>query len=116
MTGDIQWPEDMRPDVGIVAEEAARLLGVELEDLRGHGNLHGGKKAVMVEWCCGLSGASQREVGRYLGYRSDAGVGLARRKGRGILEEDRNLASVGQVLAKRIASSVKRGRKQCDIT
>jgi hypothetical protein len=113
-TGDILWPEERRADVETVARVAVEVLGVRLADVRFHGHRLGARKAMVVEWCCRLSGATQREVGRYLGYKSDTAVGKARRKAREVLSNTPELAAEAEELEKRLAVVLKSPDGRCE--
>ena len=81
--GDVDWPVDRKPALEAVAEQAAGVLNVALSDVRAHGRRLGDRKAVMVEWYCRLSDASQRKVAQYLcyehwGMRPFSACGVAR--------------------------------------
>jgi len=90
--GDIEWPEDRRPDVATVEEGVKAVLGVTGEDLRFHGHRLGVVKAVALELCCRLSGATQRAVSQRFGYRHESAVGRARRVAQIALAADPKLA------------------------
>ena len=67
------------PNLETVAGEDAGVLGVALSDVRANGHRLGDRKALVVEWCCLLSDASQRAVARHVGYGSESAVGKARK-------------------------------------
>ncbi len=90
--GDIEWPEDRRPDVAMVEEAGKAVLGVTGEDLRFHGHRLGVVKAVALELCCRLSGATQRAVSQRFGYRHESAGGRARRVAQTALAADPKLA------------------------
>lgn len=96
--GDIVWPEDRPPSVAEVAEVVMAELGVTLAELRFHGHRMGQRKALAVELCCRLSGATQREVGRYFKYGSEASVGKARQRVQACPDKARDI----DILAKKV--------------
>ena len=111
VTGDVIWPEDRRPDVETVAGVAASVLGVALADIRFHGHRLGERKALAVEWCCRLSGASQRAVGQYLGYGSESAVGKARKRAQAALSKSREYAAMERKVLRLTASKTDRKQK-----
>lgn len=87
-TGDIAWPEKRQPDLATVAGVVSDVLGVSLGDMRFHGQRLRDVKCLAVEWCCRLSGASQRSVAQYLGYGSESAVSKARQRACCVLSSD----------------------------
>ena len=88
VSGDIVWPEQREPELATVARVVVDVLEVSLADVRFHGHRLGDLKCLAVEWCCRLSGASQRSVAQYLGYGNECAVGKARRRARAILSSN----------------------------
>jgi len=80
VTGDVKWPEDGMVGIETIEQAVMKEFGIGHEDLHCHGQHAGIAKSVAVELCCRLSGASQREVGRYFGYRTDGGVSKQRQR------------------------------------
>ncbi|MDD5707468.1 MAG: transposase [Kiritimatiellae bacterium] len=112
VTGDIVRPEDCRPALDVVAEAAAEVLGVALSDVRFHGHRLGDRKALAVEWCCRLSGASQRKVAEYLGYGSEAAVGKARRRAQAALAQDPAFGAAERKLVRRLSACKTQTRQE----
>jgi len=106
-SGDVDWPVDRKPALESVAEEAAGVLNVALSDARAHGRRLGDRKAVMVEWCCRLSDASQRKVAQYLCYGSESAVGKARKRAKTALARERELAAAERKLLQRLNAGQK---------
>lgn len=109
VSGDILWPEHRRPDVETVAEAAAEVLQIRVADARFHGHRLGLRKYLLVEWCCRLSGASQRAVGEHLRYGSESAVGKARKKAQAALVSDPALAAKEREVQKRLLSALRQG-------
>ncbi|MDD5705063.1 MAG: hypothetical protein PHR35_04000 [Kiritimatiellae bacterium] len=105
MTGDIVWPEDSRLALDVVADAAADVLGVALSDVRFHGHRLGDRKALAVEWCCRLSGASQRKVAQYLRYGSETAVGKARKRAQAALAHEPAFGAAERKLIRRLRAS-----------
>ena len=112
VTGAIVWPEDCRPALDVVADAAVDVLGVTLSDVRFHGHRLGDRKALAVEWCCRLSGASQRKVAQYLGYGSEAAVGKARKRAQAALAHDPAFGVAERKLIKRLSAGKTRTREE----
>ncbi|MEI8241710.1 MAG: transposase [bacterium] len=72
--GDIAWPQDRRPELAAVEHAVLEACGLQRDALHCHGRHAGIAKAMAIELCCRLSGKSQRAVGEYFGYKTDAGV------------------------------------------
>ena len=83
------------------------MLNVALSDVRAHGRRLGDRKAVMVEWCCRLSDASQRKVAQYLCYGSESAVGKARKRAKTALARERELAAAERKLLQRLNAGQK---------
>ncbi len=79
-TGDVRWPEDRMPGMETVERAVMEEFRISREALHSHGQHAGEAKSVAIELCCRLSGASQRDVGRYFGYRTDGGVTKQRQR------------------------------------
>jgi len=103
VTGDIVWPEERRPALEVVAEEAADVLGVALSDVRVHGHRLGDRKALVVEWYCRLSDASQRAVALYVGYGSESAVGKTRKRVQAALSQDPGFADAEREILRRLS-------------
>ena len=103
-TGDVDWPVERRPDLETVAGEAAGVLGVVLSDVRANGHRLGDRKALVVEWCCRLSDASQRGVARHLGYGSESAVGKARKRAQAALAQESGFAEAERELLRRLSA------------
>ena len=103
VTGDVVWPEDRRPGIELIEAAVIKEFGVPREHLHVHGHRAGVVKSVAVELSCRLSGRSQREVGRYYGYGSDAGVCLQRKRLQRALSADRKLSARIDELAEKLA-------------
>ena len=108
VTGDIDWPGERRSALEAVAAEAADVLGVALSDVRVHGHRLGDLKALVVEWCCRLSDASQRKVAQYLGYGSESAVGKARKRAQAALALEPEFADAERKLLKRLSAGSKK--------
>ena len=76
-----------------------------------HGHRLGERKALAVEWCCRISGASQRAVGQYLGYGSESAVGKARKRAQAALSKSRAFAVMERKVLKLTAAMIDRKRK-----
>jgi len=107
VTGDIVWPEERRPALEVVAEEAADVLGVALSDVRVHGHRLGDRKALVVEWYCRLSDASQRAVALYVGYGSESAVGKARKRAQAVLAQEPEYVAAQTKLLTRLTTTRK---------
>ena len=110
VAGDVDWPAERRPALETVAKAAADVLGVALSDVRAHGNRLGDKKALVVEWCCRLSDASQRAVARHLGYGSESAVGKARKRAQAALAREPGSADAERQLLTRLTATRKDDR------
>lgn len=110
VTGDIVWPEERRPALEVVAEDAADVLGVALSDVRAHGHRLGDRKALVVEWCCRLSDASQRAVALYVGYGSESAVGKARKRAQAVLAQEPEFVAAQKNLLTRLTATRKEAR------
>ena len=110
--GDVDWPVDRKPALEAVAEQAAGVLNVALSDVRAHGRRLGDRKAVMVEWYCRLSDASQRKVAQYLCYGSESADGKARKRAKSALAREPELAAAERKLLQRLNAGHK--VKRCD--
>ena len=76
----LRWPEDSMPGMETVERAVMEEFRISREALHSHGQHAGEAKSVAIELCCRLSGASQRDVGRYFGYRTDGGVTKQRQR------------------------------------
>ncbi len=94
-----------------VAEEATDVLGVALSDVRAHGHRLGDRKALVVEWCCRLSDASQRKVAQHLGFGSESAVGKARKRAQAALAQEPEFADAERELLKRLSAERKEKRR-----
>jgi REP element-mobilizing transposase RayT len=103
-TGDVDWPAERHPALETVAGEAAGVLGVVLSDVRVNGHRLGDRKALVVEWCCRLSDASQRAVARHLGYGSESAVGKARKRAQAALAQEPEFAEAERELLRRLSA------------
>lgn len=90
--GDIAWPEAKKPGIEAVETAVLKEFGVGLADLHCHGRHAGVAKAAAIELCCRVSGKSQRAVGQYFGYSTDAGVCKQRQRFAVKLAENKQLA------------------------
>jgi hypothetical protein len=106
VTGDVVWPEDKLPGIELIESAVLKEFGVRREDLHCHGRHAGVAKAVAVELCCRLSGKSQRAVGQYFGYSTDAGVGKQRQRLAAKLAGDRKISSRVETMANAIVKSI----------
>lgn len=106
VTSDIVWPEDKLPGIEAVEAAVMKEFGAKRADLHCHGRRAGVAKAVAVELCCRLSGKSQRAVGQYFGYSTDAGVGKQRQRLTLKLLDDKKLFSRIQKIANAILMSI----------
>jgi len=106
VTGDIVWPEDRRPGIEAVESAVLKELGVSKGRLHGHGRCTGWQKALAIELCCGQSGASQREVGRYFGYAGDSGISKQRKRWAELLASDKAMSSRADRLTHKILKSI----------
>ncbi|MDD5706838.1 MAG: hypothetical protein PHR35_13020 [Kiritimatiellae bacterium] len=111
VTGDRVWPEDRRPALDVVADAAADVLGVAMSDVRFHGHRLGDRKALVVEWCCRLSDASQRKVAQYLGYGSESAVGKARKRAQAAMSQDSAFGAAERRLIRRLGASTTQTRQ-----
>jgi hypothetical protein len=102
VTGDVKWPEDRMPGLEAIEGAVINEFGISRHDLHCHGQHSRVAKSVAVELCCRLSGKSQREVGRYFGYRTDGGVSKQRQRLALLLDKDGRLAVRITKLAKYI--------------
>jgi REP element-mobilizing transposase RayT len=99
---DIAWPEDRRPGLAAVEKAVQESCGLQREDLHCHGRHAGLAKAMAIELCCRLSGKSQRAVGEYFGYKTDAGVCRQRRRLAARLESSTKLGERMEQIEKAI--------------
>lgn len=106
ITGDVVWPEDKRPGIDVVEAAVLKEFGISRADLHCHGRHAGTAKAAAIELCCRLSGRTQREVGQYFGYGTDAGVCKQRQRFAVKLAADDALLSRVEKMAKRVAKSI----------
>ena len=104
-TGDIQWPERTGVEIERVLKAVAEDEGIEVERLCRHGRTAGKGKVLAVELCCRLTGRSQREVARRLGYGSEGAVSKQRGLWRRLSGEDPRLARRLQRLERLFANS-----------
>jgi len=88
VTGDIVWPAKKKKGLDEVAEAALRVVGLKTEDLTANGRRLGEKKSIVVELLCRHTSASQRDVAKKLGYRSETSVGKQRQLFRSRMNED----------------------------
>jgi hypothetical protein len=77
---DVAWPRKKTVELEAIEEAVENEFGISKEDLHYHGHRLGLVKALTLELCCQLTGKSQREIGRYFGYTSDASVGKQRKR------------------------------------
>lgn len=104
LKGDVEWAAERRPAMETVAQEAAGVLGVDLSDVRFHGHRLGDRKALVVEWCCRLSDATQRRVAQHLRYGSESAVGKARKRAQAVLAQEPEYAAAERRLFKRLSA------------
>lgn len=103
VNGDVKWPEDRRPGIGVIEQVVLDEFGVRREDLHGHGGHAGVAKSIAVELSCRYSGKTQREVGAYYGYASDGGVTKQRQRIEDKIAKDKNLSAQIKKLAQLIS-------------
>lgn len=85
LCGDIVWPVGREHGLEDVLKLVAGEFGVTPQSLREHGRRAGLAKQIAAELCVQFCGASQREVGRFLGYTGNGAVGKQRARLREIL-------------------------------
>jgi hypothetical protein len=88
---DVAWPEK-RVDLGRVEAAVCRAYGVSADGLTSRGRSMREARRVYAELASRLSGRSQREIGRRLGYTSDSAVGKQRQVLRAQAGKDPGLA------------------------
>jgi len=89
--GDIQWPEGRKLTLDEVSAAVAKEFRREASELLTRKITVRTARKLALELACRYSGASQRQVGEYYGYKGNGSVLKQRQKLKGLLGEDKRL-------------------------
>jgi hypothetical protein len=108
---DVFLPKESEIPIEDIEKEIAKAFRVKVRDLHISGKRMGYVKGLAIELICQLTKKTQREVGKYFGYKDESSSGKQRKKIQALLKEDGNLKKKYVNSKKKILAKYRKERK-----